>query len=1009
MRFIVFLISAMVFAAPAHAQNGTGRDKVANYIFGNSLVNHLSDSAETTVPQWVGVLAKAAGKSYAVDGQWGFLRDFASQGPAPNWSFPAAKSHWQERGGAFKTLGFDTVLITPANFIQRDPPSTAFADDISSPLTTTLDILDQAGTDVPNARYFLYQGWPDMGAFTTRFPPARRHVRRYHAYAQDEYHQWFETYLSELRAQRPGQDIRLIPVSTVLSQWLTGPLSELEPEDIWVDTDPHGTANLYFLAAIITYTALFETQAPAAPDLPETLHPAIRAAYPELAKDAAAKVLLAEMTSPPKAEAARQPPAQDTATSKKEAVAEPLAADQTQQDEKTTALPEAAVAPQPVKKAQQHSINAVGLQNPSLAMGLNGIADWSTQQPFVDLMKTARPWTGHLPGQWGGYDGARLDAEGFLDANGWPLRIPTQVSKLETFVLTDLPEEASSTATRYILRWKGDGDIRLGGRAENTRYSYSKKEATFDFKPGDGPVSISFSKTSARDHLREFTLIREDQQELFDAGVIFNPQWVEKIADLRLIRFMDWMFTNASPQADWSDRPQVTDYTYIRRGVPVEMMLALANQIGADPWFNVPHLATDDYARSFAAAIIDGLDPRLKAHVEYSNELWNFIFAQTQWAAAEASRRWGEASDDQWMQLAGGRAAEVAQIFTEVYGDQAEDRLVNIIAVHTGWPGLEEPQLSAPLWVAEKPGRKPPAASFDAYAVAGYFGYDVGSDEKAESLLDWLETSRAVAESQAKQLPEDQRKAYVAAERFTTAYQLAASAIATGSAAELIDELFPYHAGIAAQHGLDLIMYEGGTHATGSGALIENEDAVKFFTEFSYTPEMAALYGVILDGWTAAGGTAFNAFVDVSYPSKWGSWGALRHLNDTNPRWDILMAFNGLSPDWAPGRAPGAFLHGVLTQGSAKADELIGTVEEDTILGGAGNDRLISMGGNDHLHGGAGQDVAVLKGSQADFAFARDGAQTIATADGQRVILVDIESIIFSDAPDDTIPLSRLR
>jgi hypothetical protein len=32
----------------------------------------------------------------------------------------------------------------------------------------------------------------------------------------------------------------------------------------------------------------------------------------------------------------------------------------------------------------------------------------------------------------------------------------------------------------------------------------------------------------------------------------------------------------------------------------------------------------------------------------------------------------------------------------------------------------------------------------------------------------------------------------------------------------------------------------------------------------------------------------FNAFVDVAAPSRWGSWGALRHLTDDNPRWQVL-------------------------------------------------------------------------------------------------------------------------
>jgi hypothetical protein len=81
---------------------------------------------------------------------------------------------------------------------------------------------------------------------------------------------------------------------------------------------------------------------------------------------------------------------------------------------------------------------------PSLAMGLNGIADWTTQRPFIDVMKTARPWTGHLPGQWGGWDHAALAASGALDGAGWPKRIPPELSGISTLLLTHQPEAAVS-------------------------------------------------------------------------------------------------------------------------------------------------------------------------------------------------------------------------------------------------------------------------------------------------------------------------------------------------------------------------------------------------------------------------------------------------------------------------------------------------------------------------------------------------------------------------------------
>lgn len=40
-----------------------------------------------------------------------------------------------------------------------------------------------------------------------------------------------------------------------------------------------------------------------------------------------------------------------------------------------------------------------GLRGGNVGFGLAAVTDWSVQQPFLDVFKTARPWIGHLPGQ----------------------------------------------------------------------------------------------------------------------------------------------------------------------------------------------------------------------------------------------------------------------------------------------------------------------------------------------------------------------------------------------------------------------------------------------------------------------------------------------------------------------------------------------------------------------------------------------------------------------------------
>ncbi|SHL55727.1 hypothetical protein SAMN05444414_11922 [Roseovarius marisflavi] len=943
---------AMLTATPALA----GRDSVKSYIFGNSLINHLSDSPGTAVPYWLGQLARADGRSFATAGQWGFLRDFADLPPKPNWSFPGVKSAGAPRAGA----GFDTVMINPANFIQYQAPDAAFEGDnpdAQSPLSATLKVLDWTQEAWPGARVMIYEGWPDIGGFARTFPPSRRGLRRWHAYATGDYRNWYDSYLAALGAARPGVDVTLVPVSSILSALQTGLLADVPVEALFTDNAPHGTDTLYFLAALVTYGAFYEAPAPKGFDLPDTLHPLVRERYPQIVDDISKALGLA----PEQANAAAA--GRQTAS---------------------TALP------------------GIGVQSPSLGMGLNGVSDWSSQHPFLDVMKTARPWIGHSTEDWGAFTTEALRAGGYLDANGWPLAIPEGARALEGFILSDQPTGASHLNGRYLLRYEGDGVIRVTGRADNVRYNYRLREVRFDVTPGDGPVALSLLKTDPDDPLRNITIIREDQLALSDLGVNFNPLWLDRIDDMRVLRFMDWMFTNGSVQTTWDDRPTLNDASYVWRGVPVEVMVALANEVGADPWFNMPHAADDAYMRAFAGYVRDHLDPDLRAHVEYSNEVWNFIFPQAVWARDAAADLWGEeAGEDGWIQFTGLRGAQMSAIWREVFGDGANTRLVMVVATHTGWPGLEEPLLQAPLAIAGGQLSRPPAEGFDAYAVTGYFGHDLGGEDTVESVLSWIAASRAVAEAKTVEmgLTGVAREAYLDAHASDLAYDLAAASLRQGSFRELTQELLPYHADVARRHDLRLVMYEGGSHVTGHGTAVENEALTRFFTAFNYTPQMGALYDDLLAGWSEAGGTLFNAFVDVAAPSKWGSWGALRHLNDTNPRWDALMRANKTAPEWAEPRTPDAFLQGITRQASESGVTLNGTAKADILLGGAGDDTLRGHGGNDRLHGGAGRDIAVLTGARADFTSRRDGPRVILKGPDSEVTLVAIEAVEFTAEP----------
>lgn len=527
----------------------------------------------------------------------------------------------------------------------------------------------------------------------------------------------------------------------------------------------------------------------------------------------------------------------------------------------------------------------------NLAFGLAGLSDWSTQQPFIDQMRSARPWIGHLPGQWGGRDEAWLREGGYIDENGWVSRFPPNLTRLTTLILTDLPAEMTSVSGRYHAQWEGSAYLGFSGAARNVRYG--RNSATFEFSPGSGAVFIEFR----RGDLRNLTVVHERDMERFTAGEIFNPDWLARIGDAETLRFMNWMLTDNTEQAEWSDRPHLSEYTWARNGAPLEIMLALANQTGAEPWFTVPHRASDDYMRRFAQMVHDSLRPDLRVWVEFSNEVWNWSFGQADWAEQNARARWG-GQEWAWVQFSALRATEMMRIWSEVFADQPE-RLVRVLGIFTMWLGLEQDILNAPLWLAENPQNRPPHEFFDVYAVAGYFSAELQNEDRQPMIQGWLTQSRARAEAEADEqgLTGTAHADHIATHRFDLAIELAAQELMDGSVSgraentvrHLLDHTLAYHARVAREHDLTMVMYEGGTHVVAAPAQHDDSELIAFYTALNHSEQMGALYRALIEGWGALTEAPFNHYFDVGMPTVWGSWGALRHLDDDNPRWRALM------------------------------------------------------------------------------------------------------------------------
>jgi hypothetical protein len=520
----------------------------------------------------------------------------------------------------------------------------------------------------------------------------------------------------------------------------------------------------------------------------------------------------------------------------------------------------------------------------SVGIGLSGIADWSTQNPFLDAFKMSRAWIPHCDagqpscapgGEWDTNEAKLIN----LDANGWVKSVPAvsdppRFTKLGTILYRGIANRYPKG--RYVVLYDGEGNI---------GYNYVKKDEAAS-RPGrdviiadgsDEGIYIGIDQTDPKktgNYIRNIRVIPEAYEARYRAGEIFHPDFLARIAPFKTLRMMDWMATNYNPPGVWQNRPrpQQASFAY-RGGVPVEVMVALANKLKVNPWFTMPHQANDEYVRNFAIYVRDHLDPSLKVYVEYSNEVWNSLFPQHAWAHQQGLARWGPKTDAAYMKWYGFRAAQIAQIWKQTYGAKA-NRVIAVFATQAGWMGLESHGLNAPFAP-----NVPAAKLFNAYAIAPYLGSDIGAPANQAKVKAWLKDADGGFAKLFREL--------------RTGELLSKNPKEKGRSLAQMSTEIRYHQQVAEKHGLSLVAYEAGQHL--SGVLgVENDQAItNFFIAANRRPEMYKLYQDFLQMWKQAGGTTFMHFVDIGQPSKWGSWGALEYPNQPggSPKYNALVDF----------------------------------------------------------------------------------------------------------------------
>lgn len=627
---------------------------------------------------------------------------------------------------------------------------------------------------------------------------------------------------------------------------------------------------------------------------------------------------------------------------------------------------------------------ALGVEDPNMSWGVSSVDDWSTGRPFLDIARLMRPFFGYTTDTWQSMHPDDLRASGVLDADGYPRSIPDGIDGIRTVWAWDPNLGGADRKGIYILSYKGKGTLTLGGEVEIINQSAGR--IIFQNTSG-GTFWLDITNINPNDHVRGISILRAEDIALHEAGAIFDPDWLEVVADARELRFMVWMQTNDNPVTRWADMPPATAATWGRPSVPVEIMVRLANEAGVDPWFTMPHNAEDDFIRNFATYVRDNLDPRLKAHVEYSNETWNGAFRQFDWLREQAVAEWGNDISEDWETIFAyhtKRATHTARIWEEVYGDAAKDRLVNVLATQATATWVTQVSLAAQAWQDREPDSFiPPSDVFEELAATTYFGASLVANE--DSRRDLITRARDQGDAAYPWLYD----------------QLALADRASDSVPAVLSALTEQR-DLAHANGMRFTLYEGGQHVHHSFAIeglsdTQAEELTGFLGGFVRSPEMAALYSLLWDGWRKIGDGPFMNFTDIDAASRWGSWGLLAWPGDAPPRARFILAKQAEGGSWWGEGGGAQYLHGRTASGSESGDRMEGTDEEDYLAGLGGDDTFPASTGRDGINGGDGTDVYILPGPADAYTLTAEGpGHRIEGPDGS-AYLIHVEAIEFGD------------
>ena len=516
--------------------------------------------------------------------------------------------------------------------------------------------------------------------------------------------------------------------------------------------------------------------------------------------------------------------------------------------------------------------------NSPLGINTNEALEVDSSLPFVDLFRMALPFDEARP--W--FTKGKVK----FDKNGWPKDL--NGGKAGTRFLSHIPAKALPNGT-YTVRYDGEGMIRYGASAKLIERNPGVDLIRIvPMQDGKITATLFIEHTNTQNYLRNIRILlpggictdnplrtvksekncaKNNYHSFADhhKEIIFNPDYLNFMKDFKVVRFMNMGGVTRNNVRFWKDRSSMDKATWGGkegvRGIPLEIMVSLANRLKINPWFNIPHNADNNYIINFARFVNKNLDPNLTVYLEYSNETWNNIFVPQ----AEHMKQTGyKLGLDKNRNVAGSKyyamqSVRIFKIWEKVFG--GKNRLVRVLGTMTTDMKLTETILAY----------KNTYKNVDAIAVGPYFHIAQDKMKEIKSVNDVFRLLNA----------KDNR------------YSI-----------KNILKFVKQQGEIARSYGVDMIAYEGGQHLVDHKTHSMKEGATPYLFQANKDKRMAQAYYQLLSGWKEVGGKLFIAFSSPR-PSTWhGSWGVKEYISQKTsetPKYQALLGFSHNKPCWWKG------------------------------------------------------------------------------------------------------------